>query len=53
MRREKKVRGFEANGTRKACKKTIHRYGKRGLAKEKGWGKKGEERRVGSPGGGN
>jgi len=46
-RREKKVRGFEADGCRKTCKKTIHGYGKGGIPEEKGWGKEGENGRVG------
>jgi len=52
MRREKKVRGFEANNRRKTCKETIHGYRKGGLSEEKGWGKKGEDRRVGGTEGG-
>jgi len=51
-RREKEVRGFEANGCSQACKKAIHSYGKGGLPEEKGWGKKGEKRSIGGTEGG-
>ena len=51
MRQKKKVRGFEANGCRNACKEAIHGTGKGG-SEEEAWGKKGEKGRVGGTGGG-
>jgi len=52
-RRKKDIRGFEADGRNKACKKAAHGYGKGGLSEEKGWGEKGKERTVcGTDGGG-
>jgi len=47
-----KIPGFEADGRRKTCKETIHGYRKGGLQEEKGWGEKGEKRRVGGTNGG-
>ena len=46
-RRKKKVQGFEAHGHRKTCKERIQGYGKGSLPEKEGWGKKGEERRLG------
>jgi len=51
-RREKIGRGFETDRRHKMCKETIQGYGKGGLPEEEGWGKKGEERRVGGTEGG-
>jgi len=45
------VRGFKARGCRNVCTKAVHREGKGGLPKEEGWGKIGEEERVGGNGG--
>jgi len=44
---------LEGDNRHKTSKETIHGYRKGGLSEEKGWGKKGEERRSsGTEGGG-
>jgi len=51
-RRKTEIRGFEAHGCHKACKKAVHSYGEGSLSEEKGWGEKGEKGRVGGTNGG-